>query len=70
MSDADKATVRALFDQTANTAAADMRKRAILVLVEMKRTTDRLIKPVWDEATLAEAMDRLERLPVVEARER
>ncbi len=68
MSDADKAVVKSLFDQTANTAAADMRKRAILVLVEMKRTTDRLIKPVWDEATLVEAMDRLERLPIVEER--
>ncbi len=61
MSDADRQQVRALFDQTANTAAADMRKRAILVLVEMKRGIG-----AWDEATLVEAMERLERLPVKE----
>lgn len=61
MSDADKKICNALFDQTANTAAADMRKRAILVLVEMKRGIG-----AWDEATLAEAMERIERLPVKE----
>ncbi len=63
MSDGDKAICNALFDQTANTAAADMRKRAILVLVEMKRGIG-----AWDDATLAEAMERLERLPIVEER--
>ncbi len=63
MSDADKLTVRKMFDATAEIAAADMRKRAILVLVEMKRGIG-----AWDEATLVEAMERLERLPVVEER--
>ncbi len=59
MSDADKKICNALFDQTANTAAADMRKRAILVLVEMKRGIG-----AWDEATLVEAMERIEKLSV------
>ncbi len=63
MSDADRQQVRALFDQTANTAAADMRKRAILVLVEMKNARAMCLA-AWDEATLVEAMERIEKLSV------
>ncbi len=59
MSDAEKLQVRAIFDTSNQQAAADMRKRAILVLVEMKRGIG-----AWDEATLVEAMERIEKLSV------
>lgn len=58
MSDADKAICNALFDQTASTAASDMRKRIVLVLVELKQHR------AWDGPTLDEAMERIERLSI------
>ncbi len=63
MTEKDQREAKDIYRVTNEAAAADMRKRALLVLVEMKRGIG-----AWDEATLVEAMERLERLPVVEER--
>ncbi len=58
MTEKDQREAKDIYRVTNEAAAADMRKRAILVLVEMKNHR------AWDGPTLDEAMERIEKLSV------